>query len=161
MNSFKIREADLATDLPHFLEFILGSQHFEHAFEPNRRLDPRVADEHLVVLLSDVAKGNGVILVAEGEGGAVLGWGVAYEREEPVFVVREQRLHGYISELFVVEAARGTGIGRALIAACEDWARARDLPVMMIGVLAGNTRARRIYQQSDFRPYAIELQKIL
>ena len=158
---FTIRDANLSTDRPHFLEFILGSQRFEHAVEPDRRLDAGVAVEQLAALLSDVAKGNGAILVAESADGTVLGWSVAHERDNPIFVVPEQRLHGYLSELFVVEASRGTGVGRSLIAASEAWARARGLPLLMIGVLAGNTRAHRIYQESGFAPYSIELRKLL
>lgn len=161
MSAFRIREAHLPDDRAAFCTFILGSQRYEHELEPDRRLDAPVAEEHLAHLLANVAKHNGKIFVAESDGGERLGWGVAHERESEVFVVENLRLHGYISELFVVEQARGLGVGRALIAACEEWARARGLPVMMIGVLAGNARARQIYETSGFSPYAVELRKLL
>lgn len=50
------------------------------------------------------------MFVAEGEG----------EFKGEAFVVSEERDYAYIFELFVVEAVRGEGVGRALIAACEE-----------------------------------------
>jgi GNAT superfamily N-acetyltransferase len=117
--AFRIREARLPGDRAAFHRFIMGSQAYEHDIEPDRRLDPPVAEEHLERLLAGVAKHNGKILVVEAEDGTLLGWSVAHERENEVFVVEALRLHGYISELFVQEFARSKGIGRALIAACE------------------------------------------
>ena len=63
--------------------------------------------------------------------------------------------------MFVEEAFRGQGIGRALITACEDAARALGLKLIMLGVLAGNARARRIYEASGYAPYALDLRKYL
>ncbi len=59
------------------------------------------------------------------------------------------------------ENARGLGIGRSLIAACEDEARRLGLKQVKIGVLAGNTRAAEIYTRAGFTPYATELRKYL
>lgn len=161
MNEFRIRQAKFPDDKDAALEFIMGSQKFEHELEPNRRLDPPVAEEHFARLAAEVTRRNGRIFIAEGPAGNRLGWGVAHERENDIFVVAEERLCGYIAELYVVEAWRGKGIGQALIRACEDWARSRGLKAMMIGVLAGNSRARRIYEASGFSPYAVELRKYL
>ena len=161
MASFRIREAELPGDEPAIREFIMGTQLYEHAIEPDRRLDPRVAHDYLANLLADVAQRNGKIFVAIGQDGARLGWVVAHEEENDIYVVKELRLHGYISELFVVEEMRGHGVGRALIDACEGWAKARGLPLMMIGVLSGNSRAKRIYESSGYAHYALRLKKTL
>lgn len=161
MASFRIREAELPGDEPAMREFIMGTQRFEHTVEPDRRLDPLVADDYLANLLADVASRNGRIYVAVGEDGARLGWGVAHEEENDIYVVKALRLHGYIAELFVVEEMRGHGVGRALIEACEGWAKARGLPLMMIGVLSGNTRAKQIYESSGYAHYALRLKKML
>ena len=161
MSAFTIRHAKLPDDREAFLSFIMGVQRFEHAIASDRRLDAQVAEDYLGNLLGEVDRRNGRIFVAVGDDGTQLGWAVAHEEENDIYVVKELRLHGYISELFVVEEMRGHGVGRALIEACEAWARARGLPLMMIGVLSGNTRAKRIYESSGYAPYALRLRKTL
>jgi ribosomal protein S18 acetylase RimI-like enzyme len=155
---FIIRDARDA-DRSHFLRFILDLQRFEHAFEANRRLDPRVAEDYLVLLEKDVAKG-GNIFVAERHG-APIGWAIVLEQDDDVYVVSEERRHAYISELFVVDGLRGGGVGRALIAACEQWALARELSVVQIGVLPGNHRAKAVYERAGYEHYAVRLRKYL
>jgi len=156
-----IREADLARDRTAFLAFIMGSQHYEYAFEPNRRLDPPVAEEHLARMLSLLGERGGRIFVAADDADRAVGWGIVVEQEDDIYVVAEERRYAYIAELFVVEPLRGSGAGRALIAACEDWARARGLTVMQIGVLAGNVRAHDIYRRQGYADYGIQLRKYL
>src|SRR5262249_8154524 len=104
---------------------------------------------------------GGRIFVAEDASGSLLGWGVVHRDEDDVYVIGEERSFAYISELFVVEKARGTGIGRAFIKASEDWARAEGLKVMQIGVLPGNQRAKAIYELAGYTAYAVQLRKYL
>lgn len=157
----RIREAELARDRTALLAFILGSQQFEHAFEPNRRLDPPVAEEYLAKILALLSERAGKIFVAADEADQAVGWGIVVEQEDDIFVVAEERRHAYIAELFVVEPLRGSGAGRALIAACEDWGGARGLTVMQIGVLPGNVRAHDIYHRQGYADYGIQLRKYL
>jgi GNAT superfamily N-acetyltransferase len=158
--SFRIRDMNIPEDEAAALSFIMGSQHYEHAFEPNRRLDPAVADEHYAVLAKKVETNQGRIFVAE-ENGAAIGWAVFLVEQNPVFVVEEQRSYGYITELYVNESVRSLGVGRALIAACEDEARRLGLGHVMIGVLTANKRAAEIYARTGYLPYASELRKHL
>ncbi len=158
MTTYIIRDAR-PSDRPQFLAFIMGLQRLEKTFEPNRRLDAPVASEYFALLEKDLAKG-GKIFVAEQDG-APVGWGIVVAREDDIYVLAEERSYAYISELFVVEALRGAGVGRALIAACEDWARANKLRVMQIGVLPGNTRAKAIYENAGYSHYALQLRKYL
>ncbi len=157
----RIREADFTADRDAMLGFIMGSQQFEHTVEPNRRLDSPVAPVHLANLERDVADNGGKFYIAEDDNGRAIGWGVVHEKDDDVYVVAPERRHVYISELFVNEDVRGKGVGRALIAACEDWARTRGIAVMQIGVLALNTRADQIYRQSGYAHYAYQLRKYL
>jgi GNAT superfamily N-acetyltransferase len=158
---FHIRNARLPDDKPAFLGFIMDLQRFEHAIEPNRRVDDAVAEEYFASLAELASTKNGRILVAENGEGRTLGWAVAHEDESEVFVRADERINGYISELYVAEDMRGKGVGRALIAACEDWARERGLKVMMIGTLTRNTRAHAIYRDAGFTDYATWLRKYL
>jgi GNAT superfamily N-acetyltransferase len=59
--------------------------------------------------------------------------------------------------LFVRETARGTGIGRALLAEAERLTRARGLDRMLIGVAAGNDRAEETYRRAGYAPYSREM----
>lgn len=161
MSAYSIRDADLSRDTPAMLAFIMGSQRFEHAFEPNRRLDLPVAAEHLAVMQKLVAEHDGRIFIAANGKGDAIGWAVAGESTDDVYVIAEERRYLYIAELFVNETLRGEGIGRALIAACENLARERGIAVMQIGVLPGNARAHAIYQQAGYADYGIQLRKYL
>jgi GNAT superfamily N-acetyltransferase len=159
--SYAIRPARLPDDAEAFEAFIHGSQVYEAAFEPNRRLDDQVDRDHLGELTRKVAERDGRIFVAETVSGALLGWVVSFPTDDEIFVVESERRVGYIAELFVVAEERGKGIGAALVAAAEADFRARGLAIAMIGVLPGNRRALAAYQEWGYSPYAIELRKRL
>ena len=86
---------------------------------------------------------------------------MALEDEQEIYIVAEERTYGYIAELYVVEDMRGRGVGRALIAACEEWARGRGLKVMMIGVLTRNARAHAVYRGAGYDDQVTLLRKYL
>ena len=53
----------------------------------------------------------------------------------------------------VVEAWRGRGIGRALIAWTERWAAERGVERMILNVSDANEGARRLYRELGYRDY--------
>jgi ribosomal protein S18 acetylase RimI-like enzyme len=61
-----------------------------------------------------------------------------------------QRPVGHISDIVVASQAEGRGVGRALIAAAEDWARSRGYALMQLNVLVGNTAARSLYEHLGY-----------
>lgn len=160
MSGYIIRDADWPADEPAAISFIHGLQKYESAFESNRRLDEGVGVEFFAELVTHASENQGRVFIAELDDQAV-GWAVFFVKERPIYVREEQRRVGYISELFVVERARGTGIGKALIAACESWARELGLREIAIGVLAGNRLARAAYLAAGFTTYSEELLKHL
>jgi GNAT superfamily N-acetyltransferase len=96
-------------------------------------------------------------LVAEDEDGALLGFThYLYHRGtnvvEPVC---------YLEDLFTVEAARGRGVGRALIEGVAAAAKAAGLTRVYWLTQEGNATARRLYDRvavkSDFIVYEKEL----
>jgi GNAT superfamily N-acetyltransferase len=157
----RIRLARLPEDKPALLAFIMGMQHFESAIEADRRVDPAVAEEFYAAITERMREKNGRILIAESANGKALGWAAACESENEVYVHAEEKTFGYIAELYVVEEARGQGFGRALIAACEEWARERGYKVLMIGVLERNSRAYDVYRSAGFQQYTALLRKYL
>jgi GNAT superfamily N-acetyltransferase len=161
VSSFVIRTAEFPRDKPAALVFIDGLQEWEYRFEKNRRLDSTVAADHFATLEKDFAAKPHAVYLAEAPDLTALGWAVAIEQQDNVFVVEPEQRFVYIAELYLVEAARGAGAGRALIAACEDWARSRGVKVLRIGVLSGNARAHAVYRAAGFADYAVELRKYL
>jgi GNAT superfamily N-acetyltransferase len=69
----------------------------------------------------------------------------------------------YLQDLFTLESARGKGVGRALIAAVCDWARANDCCRVYWMTHESNATARRLYdkvaENRGFIRYQIELPK--
>ena len=161
MNAPRIREARLAQDKPAILEFIYALQLYEHAFEANRRADPQMAEDHYAALIHQLAAHNGKIFIAEDEAGHPIGWAAVHESDGEIFIRAEERQYGLLAELYVVERARGAGVGRGLIVACEDWAREHKLVSLRIGVLARNADALKVYERAGYAPYALQMRKYL
>ena len=52
--------------------------------------------------------------------------------------------------LWVRPAARGLGVGKALVEAAASWARARDFGTLFLWVTESNTSARQLYDRCGF-----------
>ena len=74
---------------------------------------------------------------------------------------RPRREPGEVGGSFLGERGESLGVGRALIAACEDEAHRLGLGHIMLGVLTANKRAAEIYARAGYLPYASELRKHL
>jgi len=78
---------------------------------------------------------------------------------------REGRPHftgtpeAYVGELVVAEEAEGRGVGRALMAAVEDWARAHGLGRVSLETGAANTAARGFYRALGYDESDVRLTK--
>ncbi|MBI1330847.1 MAG: GNAT family N-acetyltransferase [Alphaproteobacteria bacterium] len=158
--SIRIRAAVFPADTHIGVAFINALQAFEHALDPDRRIDAGVGDDYFAVLYDRMQKENGCAFIAEDDEGPI-GWAVFVPGQAPAYVVTGQRDVGYVAELFVEERARKRGVGPALIKTCEDEARRRGLKVMRIGVLSANANAERVYLAQGFKPYQLELRKFL
>jgi GNAT superfamily N-acetyltransferase len=154
-----IREARLPNDKPVILDFIVALQRYESFMEPNRRYDMGMAEEYFATLIERTQKGR--IFIAENERARPVGWAIVYEEETEAFIRADERRFAYLAELFVTESERGTGTGRALIKACEDWAVRAGYSTMRIDLLARNERAARAYAKAGYTPYCQEVRKRL
>jgi GNAT superfamily N-acetyltransferase len=155
-----IRDAKLPQDEPAILGFINGLQDYEAGFEPDRRRDPNFAAEHWRELQHRCAEKHGIMLIAE-DGGKPVGWAFAHDARAELYVVENDRNHGFLAELYVVPEARGKGLGRALIEGCETWARERGHRLLTVGVLASNGRAIRSYEGAGYAAYGITMRRYL
>lgn len=125
------------------------------------RLTTRAAAEaHYAALLARIAQQDGRLLAADAQGRVVGALGLVVQ-DDPPFIREDVRRHAYVTDLVVDEAWRGQGIGRLLLAEAEILARSQRIKRLVIGVLAGNAGAARLYRSCGFEPYAAALVKEL
>lgn len=136
------------------LDAIVGLLHESDVFHqrqaPDFLLDsgaPLRAEEYVTHLLNE---DNGTIIVAEEEGSIVgLVQMAFYERRrEPTIKIRPFAI---IGDVVVTEERRGTGVGKALMAAAEAWARERGAVEIELGVWEFNDPAIGLYEAIGYR----------
>ncbi|ELY99762.1 N-acetyltransferase GCN5 [Natrialba chahannaoensis JCM 10990] len=71
------------------------------------------------------------------------------------------RTRGLLSNLYVVPAYRGQGIGSKLLAAAASELQNQGADVLLLEVMAKNDAARRFYRSHGFEPYRIGMQRSL
>lgn len=91
-------------------------------------------------------------LVAEDEGGEVVGWACHGPYRDGEARTADAELYA----LYVDAARFGAGIGRALAGESVRRCRAAGHARMLLWVLKGNVRARRFYDRAGFRPDGAE-----
>lgn len=84
---------------------------------------------------------TGTQLIARGADGAPLGFATIYWNWSST----EARPIALMNDLFVTAAARGSGLGRALIDACAALAAERGVTVLEWQTAPDNHRAQRVY----------------
>jgi ribosomal protein S18 acetylase RimI-like enzyme len=97
-----------------------------------------------------------IVLIAEDEQSERLGFATVSHSAH--FTGQKQ---AYIGELVTSEAAEGQGVGKALVTACEQWAREQGYAIITLTTGAGNTRALKFYDHLGFRNEDITLTKLL
>lgn len=156
----RVRAWDPARDLA-AVRALFGELH-----ETERRIDPRmrptgaIADAYLAQMQARCEDWDGAVLVAE-EGDAVVGYVCVYRRYVSEELDDPPDETGYVSDLVVAEAARGRGIGRALLRAAEACVREAGVASVRLSVLAGNDGAIALYEAQGFTPVELELEKKL
>ncbi|HEV2864044.1 MAG TPA: GNAT family N-acetyltransferase [Pyrinomonadaceae bacterium] len=134
--------------------------------EFERRLDPLlvegrfVARRYLEYLFARCAETGGAVFVAEEDGRAV-GFVSVWARVRARLIEEREYEYAYVSDLVVLHAYRGRGLGRALLRRAEEHARAAGAKILRIGVLAKNDPARRLYSASGFEDRVVEMTKPL
>lgn len=87
-----------------------------------------------------------LVHVAVGGGQEILGFALVSLR--PELLSHEPSAH--LEAIAVSEVAEGSGVGRALLAAAEDEAKARGAKTITLHVFARNTRARGFYEKAGY-----------
>ena len=89
------------------------------------------------------------ILVAESEGGGILGFVACRAHAETA--AHLARLAASIVLIATAPEARRRGVGKAIVASAVEWAAARGVAAMLVGTQIRNTGAARLYESCGFR----------
>lgn len=154
-----IREYHLE-DAPQVERCIVELQAFERKIEPNRADPETIAAPYLAHILQQCLDLDGAIFVAEAEG-AVVGFVCIFAKTDSGSLIEAEPEHAYISDLVVLPAHRGRGVGRALLRQAEEFAVQHGARVLKLDVLAANSGARALYCTAGFQEHEIRLQKQL
>lgn len=140
----KAREQDIDAILE--LNRQIGEIHFTQA--PQVFCPP--SPEERAFLLAAIAAEGRLFCVAEQEG-AVAGFLTArIDINETIpFLSKEPICR--IGTLVVDEGHRSRGIGKALIAHCDEWGKAQGASQLRLEVMAFNERAKALYERLGFK----------
>jgi GNAT superfamily N-acetyltransferase len=96
------------------------------------------------------------VLIAEDGRGRRLGF---------IHVTEEQDYYagacGHIADLVVAREARGRGVGTALLASAEQWARTRGHRLLTLNVFIDNIEARSVYERAGYAAETVRHVKVL
>lgn len=67
----------------------------------------------------------------------------------------DARTWASVEDVFVLPEFRSLGIGRALLAACREWAMDKSANGITLQVAARNARARKFYEELGFREISV------
>lgn len=98
---------------------------------------------------------NSYLFVAEDADGTRVGF-IHLQRTEDFFTGRN---NCHISDLAVAPAHEGRGVGKALLAHAEHWAREHHCQLVTLAVFPGNERARKVYEAAGFDADLLRLAK--
>ncbi len=148
------------TDAAAITALIEELQRHERQFEPRMTAPETIEDWYLDHLQSQCAKHDGTLFVAEVDG-EVVGFVNVLARVASTDIDEDAYNYAYISDVAVRESHRGQGIGTALLAAAETYARDHGARWLRIDVLAAKEDAARLYRRTGFADRALQLEKPL
>lgn len=141
------------------LQLIVYLQDYMKSKEPEI-LDSgeNIGEEFLRNLVSETKGSMGKIYVAEEENEVVGFVSGRVEQSTDEIELIEKKVF-YISNLVVLPKFQKHGIGKALLAKVEDYAKSLNLKLIQINVLVKNEIAYKTYKNAGFRDYEMVLLK--
>lgn len=100
---------------------------------------------------------NSYLFIAEDADGERAGF-IHLQRTEDFFTGRS---NCHISDLAVASSHERRGVGAALLAHAEAWAREHHCALLTLAVFPGNERARALYEASGYAPDLLRLAKVV
>ena len=134
---------------PRDRSFILGlaPRLIEFGDVPGRESSAMVARDRAVLMEAlDQPHADAALFVAEDDGGNALGF-IHLTTADDYYSARET---AHVADIVVAPEAAGHGVGSALIAYAEEWARARGFALLTLNVFMANRLARDLYRKLGF-----------
>ncbi len=103
----------------------------------------------------DDQSANSFLFVAENSEGERVGF-IHLQRIADVF---NGRSNCHVSDLAVAPQHQGNGVGKALLAHAEHWAREHQCQLVTLAVFPGNERARALYEANGYAADLLRLAK--
>ena len=142
------------------LSLIRELQAFERAIDPLLKPEADIGFEYIEALCAEIEKHGGAILVAEDQsqlvGYAAIFTSVPNDDDDEIAYN-----YALVRDLSVAASHRGKGLGKRLLAACEERARAAGAERLRIMVLSQNTGAHGLYTKFGFADRLTEMEKAL
>ncbi len=131
-----------------------------YTFDPQRFLAVSGGAEsgYASFLRSQLADEDALVLVAELEGQVV---GYVFAGLEPLSWKELRGPAGFVHDLLVLDEARHSGAGTALMNAAIEWLRGRGAPRVMLWTAEQNADAQRLFARLGFRRTMIEMTREL
>ena len=144
-------------DAPQVEACLVELQDFLHRLEPNV-LEGKAAKNYLDFMFARCAETSGQVFVAEVEN-RVVGFVCVWGKVPSDALDEEPGEYAFISDLVVLSAYRGQGLGRALLQQADAYARQQGVAKIQLEVLPNNTAALNLYKRHGFRTYHMLLTK--
>ncbi len=147
-------------DLPALGRLGAALMRAHHGYDPRRFMAPgRTPEEGYACFLgTQLDEADAAVFVAE-RGGAVVGY--AYATIEPRSWELLCEEAGMLHDLAVDEAARGGGLGSALLEHTVQWIRGRGVTRVLLYSAWPNVNAQRLFERLGFRRTMVEMTRNL
>ncbi|MGI9222654.1 MAG: GNAT family N-acetyltransferase [Woeseiaceae bacterium] len=155
-----IRSYQPASDRNGLRECVIELQNFERAIDPRMPSGEEIVDEYIVEMLNRCRACEGEVLVADKDG-EISGYVTILNRVQSDDLDDGNIEFGLVADLVVREPFRGTGLGKELLQAAEDFACDNDVQWLRISVMAANHGARKLYEATGFAEIYVEMEKQL
>jgi ribosomal protein S18 acetylase RimI-like enzyme len=147
-------------DLPVLGHFGAQLMRVHHDFDTRRFLPPGTDSErgYAWFLGRQLEDKDCLVLVAELDGEVI---GYVYAAVEPLSWKELRDEAGFIHDLVVAPAHRGSGAGSQLLDAATEWLRGRGMPRVMLWTAEQNVGGQRLFARHGFRRTMVEMTKEL
>lgn len=153
--NFTVR-AMTKSDLPAAAQLAGKLVRMHHDFDPQRFLHLDNPEAGYARYFGGELKSDEVVLlVAEGTGGAIVGY--AYGRLEPRSYNELRDACGALHDVYVDESARGHGVGEQLVVETVRRLTEKGAPRVLLLTAVQNESAQRLFKKLGFRTTMLEM----